>query len=117
MTSLRSTPRTRGVHAIPRRACVTVLDNDDWWAGSDGRPYARAAGVLDWYLFAHGHDYAGAVREYTLVGGAVPMLPRYTFGVWWTRWYDFTAGDVRDVVEQHRDRGIPLDVMVLDMSA
>lgn len=49
---------------------------------------AKAGGPLrfDWYLFAAGLDYAGALRDLAALSGAQPMPPRYAFGVWSSRW-------------------------------
>lgn len=38
----------------------------------------------DWYLIAYGHDYRHALKEFSSLCGRIPMLPRYSFGVWMT---------------------------------
>ncbi|MEJ2187349.1 MAG: alpha-glucosidase, partial [Gemmatimonadota bacterium] len=30
---------------------------------------------IDWYFFGYGHDYAGALRDFTRVAGRIPMPP------------------------------------------
>ncbi|GAB5364271.1 hypothetical protein AAMO2058_000955500 [Amorphochlora amoebiformis] len=94
---------------------VPVLDEDDFWADENG-DMLRNSNDEDLYIFAHGHDYAGALRDYTLVGGRIPVVPRYASGVWFTRWFNFGAGEVKDVVEEYERTGIPLDVFVFDMN-
>eukprot|EP00954_Amorphochlora_amoebiformis_P022801 1355841-Amorphochlora_amoeboformis.AAC.1 len=79
---------------------VPVLDEDDFWADENG-DMLRNSNDEDLYIFAHGHDYAGALRDYTLVGGRIPVVPRYASGVWFTRWFNFGAGEVKDVVEEY----------------
>ena len=39
----------------------------------------------DLYLFAYGHDYMEAVREYISRAGRIPLPPKYAFGYWWSR--------------------------------
>lgn len=34
----------------------------------------------DWYLFAHGLDFRGALRDFTQVAGRIPMPPRFALG-------------------------------------
>jgi alpha-glucosidase (family GH31 glycosyl hydrolase) len=46
----------------------------------------------------------------------VPLLPRRNLGVWFTRWYDYDAADVRRLVGEFERRALPLDVLVLDMN-
>src|SRR5919202_57556 len=73
------------------------------------------ADLLDWYFFGHGHDYAGAVADYTRFGGRVPLIPRWVLGAWWSRYWPYSADDVRALVGEFRARDRPLDVFVLDM--
>ena len=107
--------------------CEWGLVSRDGWSLVDDTPnWALTAGAewwdtpntddSDWYLFAHGHDYKQAVKDYTKVGGAVPLVPRYALGVWFTRWYDFNNYGVKRLVDKFRERTLPLDVYVTDMN-
>lgn len=69
----------------------------------------------DLYFFGHGWDYKQALYDYVQVGGSPAMTPRYAHGTWWTRWFDFDNSAIEDIVEQYRERALPLDVFVLDM--
>jgi hypothetical protein len=69
------------------RAGWAVVDDSDtytlnsttgWWEGPN-------ADAQDLYLFAHGHDYKGALQDFVHIGGRVAMAPRATHGLWWTR--------------------------------
>ena len=68
------------------------------------------------FVPAHGQDYLGGNRDYTSVGGRVPLLPRRNLSVWFTRWYDLANVDVRNIVHQFESRSLPLDVFILDMN-
>jgi alpha-glucosidase (family GH31 glycosyl hydrolase) len=93
-----------------------VLDENDWWTdATTKKTYARNSQV-DWYLFAHGHDYVGALKDLTLVGGHIPVTPRYTSGIWFTRWYNINSFDFKKLVYDHVSRSIPLDVFIWDMN-
>lgn len=41
----------------------------------------------DAYLFAHGDKYAEAVKDFYAISGKEPLLPRWAFGNWWSRYY------------------------------
>ena len=71
--------------------------------------------LQDWYFFGHGHDYAAAVADYTRFGGRVPLVPRWVLGAWWSRYWPYSADDVRALIGEFRARDLPLDVFVLDM--
>lgn len=69
----------------------------------------------DLYLFAYGHNYKKALKDFTEVAGKIPLPPRYTFGYWWSRYWIYTDKEILDLVKEIRDRKIPLDVFVIDM--
>ena len=76
---------------------------------------ARPHGI-DLYLFAYGHDFKGCIRDYLRLSGAVPAVPRFALGNWWSRFYPYTQDSYRALMEQFRAEGIPLSVSVLDMN-
>lgn len=85
-----------------------LSDESDFWDGPN-------ADAVDCYLFGHGRDYKAAVRDFASVGGRMAMVPRAALGPWWTRWYDLSQGTAAAAVQDFADRGLPLDVFVIDM--
>jgi hypothetical protein len=76
----------------------------------------RPAGARqDWYLFAHGLDYRAALADFIQVAGRIPMPPRHALGYWWSRYWAYSDDELRDLVAEIRDHGIPLNVLVVDM--
>ena len=88
---------------------ASPLFTTDWYAA---RP---ANGATDWYLFGYGQDYRGALKSLTTIGGPVPLPRRYTLGVWYSRYWSFTADAFKQIVTEYADHGFPLDTMVMDM--
>lgn len=76
---------------------------------------ARPSGT-DLYLFAYGHDFNAALRDYLHLSGSVPVVPRFALGNWWSRFYPYTQQEYRELMERFRQEGIPLSVSVLDMN-
>lgn len=70
---------------------------------------------IDWYLFAYGHDYTAALGDFVKVAGRIPLPPKYTFGYWWSRYWIFTDEELLDLGREMRQRGVPMDVMIVDM--
>ena len=64
----------------------------------------------DWYLFAYGHDYKQALADYALLAGKAPLPPKYTFGYWWSRYWQYSDNEFRNLVEQIKSLDIPIDV-------
>ncbi|MBR1517066.1 MAG: DUF5110 domain-containing protein [Bacteroidales bacterium] len=87
-------------------------NSSDWGEWVAPRP---AGDRLDLYLFAYGHDYAAALKDFTRICGRIPMPPKYTFGYWWSRYWIYTDDEMVDLAREMRRRGIPIDVMIVDM--
>ena len=69
----------------------------------------------DLYLFAYGHDYKGAVRDFTKIAGRIPLPPKYAFGYWWCRYWQYSDYELVDLARHFKDLDIPADVMIIDM--
>ena len=72
-------------------------------------------GSQDWYFLSYGHDYKGAMRDFTSFAGAIPMLPRYAYGFWHSRYWLYSDGEFRDMLENYRRLGVPGDILCIDM--
>ena len=71
--------------------------------------------VTDLYLFAYGHDYKQALADYQKVAGRAPLPPKYTFGYWWSRYWQYSDNELFDLVDKIRSFDMPLDVLIVDM--
>ncbi len=69
----------------------------------------------DLYLFAYGHEYTKALKDYTKVAGDIPLPPKYAFGYWWSRYWMYSDSEFRDLVAQIKGFGVPIDVLIVDM--
>ncbi|MBQ9712598.1 MAG: DUF5110 domain-containing protein [Bacteroidales bacterium] len=91
---------------------VFVPIDSDW-----GNWVAERDGVdrQDLYFFGYGHDYMEAVSDFTLISGRIPMPPKYAFGYWWCRYWEYSDYELVDLAQHFKDLGIPADVMIIDM--
>lgn len=91
---------------------VTAADESDW-----GEWVAERDTVdrLDLYMFAYGHDYKDAIMDFTKIAGKVPLPPKYAFGYWWSRYWQYSDYEFVDLAKTIRSMDIPIDVMVVDM--
>ncbi len=91
---------------------VIEADGSDWggWvACKDGKLRK------DLYLFAYGHDYKAALKDFTAVAGRIPLPPKYTLGYWWSRYWAYTDEEMLDLAREMRGREIPVDIFIVDM--
>ena len=90
-------------------------DQKVYWNEKHDWPECRGHAIqFDGYFFAYGRDYKGALKDYVNVFGRIPMVPRWTFGFWYSRWYAYTDKEVIDLVKRYRKENIPIDVIIID---
>jgi alpha-glucosidase (family GH31 glycosyl hydrolase) len=88
----------------------SLLFEDDGWVS--GRP---GGDRRDLYVFAYGHDYAGALRDFYALSGPQPVLPRWALGNWWSRYHRYSAASYLALLDRFEAEGLPFSVAVLDM--
>jgi alpha-glucosidase len=69
----------------------------------------------DLYFFGYGHDYRKALGDYVKVAGRIPLPPRFAFGAWWSRYWDYSDQELDELVKGFHENDVPLDVLVIDM--
>ena len=85
-----------------------AFDEDGWLA-------QRAEGNIDLYVFAHGHDFPGALRDFYDLTGPQPLLPRYALGNWWSRYHPYSDAEYRALMDRFTAARVPFSVAVVDM--
>jgi alpha-glucosidase (family GH31 glycosyl hydrolase) len=90
----------------------SLVFNSAGWL--EPRP-GRRSGRKDLYFFGHGTDIAGCLKDFTRLAGEIPMIPRFILGNWWSRYWAYTQDELQALVQEFRDRDIPLSVCIVDM--
>ena len=71
--------------------------------------------VQDGYLFVYGHDYTAGARGPQPPDRPSPLLPEYTFGVWFSRYYPYSASDYENsLIPAFQANHVPLDTLSVD---
>ncbi len=68
----------------------------------------------DWYFLLYGRDYAGALNSLMKLTGPIPMVPRYTLGIWFGSRAAYSAQQWKMIAERFAEEQIPLDVFIID---
>jgi alpha-glucosidase (family GH31 glycosyl hydrolase) len=88
-----------------------LFDDSDWpWVMSRSEKNRQ-----DLYFFGYGHDYKAALGDFTKIAGNIALPPRFAFGTWWSRYWEYTDGDMRRLVSEFAIHDVPLEVLVVDM--
>ncbi len=98
-----------------RRGIAVLDDSHTMLLGEDGWVEVRLPDTTDLYVFAHGYDYRGAVRDLMRVTGAPPLLPAYALGNWWSRYHPYSDTEYLELMNNFTARNVPFSVGVVDM--
>ena len=53
--------------------------------------------------------------DYVSVAGRIPLPPRFAFGAWWSRYWDYSDQEIEEIIRGFHENSTPLDVFVIDM--
>lgn len=103
-----------------RRAYGLYVDNTyrtrfDFGVQAPGCASMHAEGGELAYYLIPGPTVADVLRRYTAMTGRTPMPPRWALGYHQSRWSYYPEREIRRLVQQFRDRDIPLDVLHVDI--
>jgi alpha-glucosidase (family GH31 glycosyl hydrolase) len=79
---------------------AVVNDTESLRLTSDGGLLEKSSDELDIYVFAYGNEYREAVKALYAITGNTPMLPRYAFGNWWSRYHAYTDEEYIHVMDE-----------------
>lgn len=102
-----------GVAVMDDSKTLVLLDNGT--VRPRNETLGRQSGGTDEYIFAYGHDYKGALRDFYSLTGRTPLIPRYTLGNWWSRYKAYTQEEYLALMKRFRDEEIPISVATIDM--
>lgn len=71
--------------------------------------------VIDRYYFMYGRDFKAAFAALGAISGHVPMTRKYMHGSWYCRWWDYTADEYLQLVDDYDKNDFPIDNIVFDM--
>lgn len=75
--------------------------------------YAKSTKKLDYFITA-GDTPAEIEAQYSLATGRTPMMPEYGLGYWQCKLRYRTQDELLAVAREHKRRGLPMDVIVID---
>ena len=91
---------------------IFVPVEKDWKYWAECRPEGDRQ---DLYFFGYGHDYMAALGDFVKIAGRIPLPPKYTFGYWWCRYWEYSDLELLDLSDHFMAYNIPMDAMIIDM--
>jgi alpha-glucosidase (family GH31 glycosyl hydrolase) len=99
---------SRNGYAIINDSTSLILDEKGW-------VHPSIDGHLDLYFLGYGHNYLECLNDFFHLCGKTPMLPRFTLGNWWSRYYPYTQEEYVSLMDRFCDEKLPFSVAVFDM--
>ncbi len=106
-------PLEEGLIAITGYAVLD--DSKSLIIKEDGFVETRRNPEEDLYFWGYGTDYLTCIQDFYRLCGTTPMIPRYAFGNWWSRYHKYTEKSYRELMERFESEQIPFSVAVIDM--
>lgn len=100
---------------VSRNGFSVLDDSRSMLMTEEGGFAPRTHAGQDLYFFGYGHDYTACLRDYYRLSGAVPMLPRWALGNWWSRYHEYTEESYLKLMDRFEAENVPLSVAVIDM--
>ena len=95
---------------------VAVFDDAPSLTLADsGEITAERGDGTDEYIFAFGTAYKDAIRALYMITGTPPMVPRFAFGNWWSRYFVYTEKSYLALMNTFAEQKIPFTVATVDM--
>jgi alpha-glucosidase (family GH31 glycosyl hydrolase) len=105
-----------------------ILDRDGWYLlddsrtallGANGavtdRPSHGGRPYQDGYFFGYGTNYKQGLSDLNALTGGANLLPESAYGVWYSRYYAYTASDYENtLLPTFRSTFTPIDWLVVD---
>lgn len=89
----------------------TLVFNDTGWLEARNKSEA----YQDLYFLAYGDQYQEILNDFSKITGEIPLLPRWALGNWWSRYWEYSDQELKELMLEFEEREIPLSVCIVDM--
>lgn len=100
---------------ISKNGAYLLHDDNSLIIEKDGLIRRKNPDRADTYCFAYGTNYRRGLYDYYCLTGFPPLIPRFAFGNWWSRYKAYTQSEYLSLMERFRKKKIPLTVATVDM--
>ncbi len=69
----------------------------------------------DLYFFGYEKEFLKCLSDFYAVSGKTPLIPRYILGNWWSRYWEYTEPELKELISNFEKHKIPLSVCIIDM--
>ena len=80
---------------------------------SNGYLNLSASNRIDTYLFVYRRDFGLCLKDYFMLTGRPPLIPRYALGIWWHRDKLYNGDELKKLLNTFNKNDIPISVLLL----
>ncbi len=103
-------------YGVCSRNGVAVIDDTESYCFDSNLEFSHKNNdELDIYIFFYPNDYQSAVNALFDLAGYPPLLPKYAFGNWWSRYHAYSSEEYLYLMEEYQKENIPFTVATIDM--
>ena len=95
-----------------------VIDDRDSLVFNDGgwlQSRSKDEKYQDFYFLTAAADYQSLLKDFSKLTGDIPLIPRWALGNWWSRYWEYTDQELKDLMQEFEQKDIPLSVCIVDM--
>ena len=89
---------------VSRKMWSVVDDSNSMLITKEGFKLREDRESVDLYFFGYGMDFLTAIRDFYTLSGALPLLPRFTLGNWWSRYYNIHRSPIWNLWKDLREK-------------
>ena len=93
---------------------VTLDDSLGKIMMDDGTMEDPKTGNIDLYVMMYDKDFKQLLIDYFKLTGSPSLIPRYALGNWWSRNYNYSDKDLKELINNFEKKKIPLGIMLFD---
>lgn len=94
----------------------SIIDDSETFLFADnGWLEEKASEHIDLYFLGYGRNYHQILKDYFHLSGYPPLIPRYSLGNWWSRFFPYSESTYMELIERFKVLDIPISVAVIDM--
>jgi len=87
-----------------------VFEENGWL-----KPRNKPKTYLDLYFFGYGDNYLGCLKDFNKIAGKIPLIPRWALGNWWSRYWEYSQDELKNLMLKFKNNDVPLSVCIIDM--
>ncbi len=106
------TKYTKGIYSLD--GFSSIDDSISLIIDSNGNLIKKSNPTTDIYVFMYNNDFDLALKDYFKLTGKPQLLPRYSYGNWWSKNYGYNENTINRLFNRFEKEDIPISVLLFD---